>query len=1121
MTWTAVGTLNPNNDSGTSFTLVPTAVGDLMVVGVGNFSNDTVFATTLSSSNVTWTTVGHSLGTAQGAMTMTLFVGKVTAASTATVTVTYSGTTPAGTEITGQQFHSTVGSWTVDTSAGLNSAGTTTWPTLTPSGTGELYAGFAFDSGATAVAGSTSGYTYIIDGGDNGWAYNLNVSAASAPVWGDAGQACGFMVLMAEGGGGTASGAPRQQPGSRIFRSRYHRAQTPAQVVQGAVSSTANAGLAAGTGAALSPAALVQPNAGLATGTGAALQPPELVQPNGGLAGGTGTSQPPVVLVQPNAGLASGTGAALQPTANSAVTASAGLASGTGTSQSPAALVQPNAGLAAGTGTALQVAAPAALTHGAGAALSPLPLVQPNAGLAAGTGAAPQPVALVQPTAGLATGTGAALQPTVAGSTVANAGLAPGTGTSQPPVALAQPNAGLAAGTGAALSPTVSATGGATAGLASGTGAALQPVALVQPGAGLASGAGAALQPASLAGLAAGAGTAPSPAAQVTVNAGLASGAGSASGTRAGTALTVTATGSGGSTDIILSVRVLNNASFTQNGATTGVNTGITVPGASITPHATGSMIYGTVANGGASTAFSSIDGNTTSLAVLSDVSQGAYFGNYRSTALTASTSSATYGWAAPTGTSGNMFLAMAEILSNGGTLAEDLSTPPSIANTTGTAGTTAAFLPPSTSVLVAIVGTYATTSVAVTDLASAYTWTQLAQSGGSVPTISTVWVGIPKGTTAAAGLAHGSGTVPPFGFAQAGLAAGTGAASSTGTGAAGLASGAGTAQQPAALVQPTGGLASGTGAASSTGTGTAGLASGTGAALSPVPVVQPNAGLASGTGTAFNPSTTGSVIASAGLAHGSGAASSTGTGQAGLATGTGAALQPPSVAGLAHGAGSAGQPTAQVTVLAGLAHGTGSAFAVSFGTLLPHWGVTITEPGPNAVLTENAFRAALTLPNLGGGLTPQTKNAVLTLANLNATLAVVSLGATLAVVSLNAVISEGTMQQATLTLSEFNDMTINIAVTNNGVAYNLTSQNLNLLLKSAAGVPDNQALVFSSSGGSPAITITNAAGGLATAQIPNASLNSEAYTFYRLDVVNASLQQQTTVYGSIIWVTL
>ena len=112
-------------------------------------------------------------------------------------------------------------------------------------------------------------------------------------------------------------------------------------------------------------------------------------------------------------------------------------------------------------------------------------------------------------------------------------------------------------------------------------------------------------------------------------------------------------------------------------------------------------------------------------------------------------------------------------------------------------------------------------------------------------------------------------------------------------------------------------------------------------------------------------------------------------------------------------------------------------------------------------------------------------------------------------------------MQQASLTLSEFNDMTISIAVTNNGSPFNLTGYNLNLLLKSQAGVPDTQALTFSSSGGSPAITITSPSGGLATAQLPNASLNSETYSFYRLDVVNASSQQQTTVYGPIVWVTL
>jgi hypothetical protein len=393
-----------------------------------------------------------------------------------------------------------------------------------------------------------------------------------------------------------------------------------------------------------------------------------------------------------------------------------------------------------------------------------------------------------------------------------------------------------------------------------------------------------------------------------------------------------------------------------------------------------------------------------------------------------------------------------------------------------------------------------------------------------------------PAAVTVTAGLAMATGTAWQPGEAvafTAGLAAGTGTAQQVTpqvTAATGLAAGTGTSQPPGEAVTVFAGLATGTGTSQPPGEAvafTAGLAHGTETAQQPVPQVTVFAGLATGTGTAFQ------ALAGTGTAATPGIATGTGTAQqpvpqvavfAGLAAGTGTAFQVPviSVAGLAHGTGTAQPPVAQITVFAGLATGTGTASPPGFASGLNHFRVSFTEPGPVAVLTENALGATLTTPALGAAMTPvRGLSAALTLANFRATLAVQGFGATLSLAGLGAVLTGGTMQQASLTLSEFNDMTINIAVTNNGVAFNLTGYNLNLLLKSQAGVPDSSALVFSSQGGSPAITITNAVNGLATAQLPNTSLNSETYSFYRLDVVNASSQQQTTVYGSIIWVTL
>lgn len=154
---------------------------------------------------------------------------------------------------------------------------------------------------------------------------------------------------------------------------------------------------------------------------------------------------------------------------------------------------------------------------------------------------------------------------------------------------------------------------------------------------------------------------------------------------------------------------------------------------------------------------------------------------------------------------------------------------------------------------------------------------------------------------------------------------------------------------------------------------------------------------------------------------------------------------------------------------------------------------------------------AVLTLPSPNGNTVEVVESATATLLDYRATLVLPTFSATLV---------GWTMLTAPLTLSEFNDVTIDIAITQNGSPYNLAGVTVNLLFKTAAGTPDANALIFSSGGGSPAITITNSAGGLAVAVIPNTDLDAETYFFYRLDVVNAGLTN-TTLYGPITWISL
>ena len=374
MTFAAVGSSFGGNPGATTFSLTPNTVGDLILVEVTGPGGSTVLPTSMSSSNVTWATFGSSFTGSTNTRALQVFAGTVTSTSTATVTVGWGGTSPGTMHYAGQEFSSTVGAWALDVQGHIDSAGQTTWASLTPAAAGELYFGFANNDG-NAVSGSTSGYTYNanVDGTDNGMAYNAAcTSSAQAPVWADTGQAIGIMVLVKETSSGT----------------------------------TANAGLAAGTGTAQSPVPGVTPAAALAAGAGTSQSPKASVAANPGLATAAGTSQQPVPDVIPAAGLAAGTGTALQPTVNTSgsTTANAGLATGAGTAQAPVPVVTPGAGLAAGTGTAQQPAITTGITV--------------PAGLATAAGTAQQPSAAITATAGLAAGTGTALQPSFSAGTL-------------------------------------------------------------------------------------------------------------------------------------------------------------------------------------------------------------------------------------------------------------------------------------------------------------------------------------------------------------------------------------------------------------------------------------------------------------------------------------------------------------------------------------------------------------------------------------------------------------------------------------------------------------------------------------------------------------------------------
>jgi hypothetical protein len=197
MTFAAVG--SSFAQTSTSWSLTPAGVGNFILVEVIS-ETAADWATALSSSNVTWSVLVAP--TTVGADVSTVFIGQVTAASAATVTVTLNTGTPT-LRIAGQEFSTSAGysSVSLDTS-GTATTSTLTYPSLTPThGSGELYFGYAVNAG-TAVAGSTSGYTYYVDANGNGLCFDAScTSSAQAPVWGGSAAVIdGISVLLSESG---------------------------------------------------------------------------------------------------------------------------------------------------------------------------------------------------------------------------------------------------------------------------------------------------------------------------------------------------------------------------------------------------------------------------------------------------------------------------------------------------------------------------------------------------------------------------------------------------------------------------------------------------------------------------------------------------------------------------------------------------------------------------------------------------------------------------------------------------------------------------------------------------------------------------------------------------------
>ncbi len=159
---------------------------------------------------------------------------------------------------------------------------------------------------------------------------------------------------------------------------------------------------------------------------------------------------------------------------------------------------------------------------------------------------------------------------------------------------------------------------------------------------------------------------------------------------------------------------------------------------------------------------------------------------------------------------------------------------------------------------------------------------------------------------------------------------------------------------------------------------------------------------------------------------------------------------------------------------------------------------------GGSATVVDPHLGGTTTVVAIGGNVTPVLVN-----------------GNTVVVDLVDSTLVGWSMQEVDIVLGEFNDVTINLALTTTGGgALNLTGYtSVDMFLKVAAGVADSDitTLKLSSTGGSPAITITNASGGLATVALPATDLTaSNAWTFYRVDAVDPTGHRNTAIFGKV-----
>lgn len=176
--------------------------------------------------------------------------------------------------------------------------------------------------------------------------------------------------------------------------------------------------------------------------------------------------------------------------------------------------------------------------------------------------------------------------------------------------------------------------------------------------------------------------------------------------------------------------------------------------------------------------------------------------------------------------------------------------------------------------------------------------------------------------------------------------------------------------------------------------------------------------------------------------------------------------------------------------------------------TVVDTLGGSLVGPGygGSLVVVDLNYAGSITEPNFAGTLT-----------------VVDTLGGNVTVpLNLGGTEGQWTMQEIDITLNEFNDMTLTALLTSSGSPVNITSAEIDMFLKTQAGVADGDASTVKLSTTTGEITITNPTGGGITVVIPDSDNNSLDFGFYRIDIVTASgTLRNTALFGKVTIIPL